>query len=185
LQKGDSYTYTFATAGTYSYYCAVHPEMTAKVIVMPESTTSTTPPTSTPTPPTTPTSSTSTMPMPPPSSGDSTCAVSTALQTFLTHVNAAHLDESPGQQVQDILDIDRYIGNHLVLVQTMLEPLTGGGATTALSSLLQTLLTHVNAAHLDESPGQQVQDILDINSYIGNHLVLVQHMLADSEALAC
>ena len=181
LQKGDTYSFTFTKAGTYSYYCAVHPSMTAKVVVAGTTPTPTpTPTTSTPTP--TPTTST---PTTTPPSGDSECAVSNALQTFLSHLNAAHLSESPGQQVQDILDIDSYIGNHLVLVEHMLAPLTDGGLSTALSSLLSTFLGHVNTAHLDESPGQQAQDILDINSYIGNHLALVQHMLESSEALAC
>lgn len=33
LRQGDSYTYTFTKAGTYLYYCAVHPNMTAQVTV--------------------------------------------------------------------------------------------------------------------------------------------------------
>jgi amicyanin len=33
LDQGDSYSYTFTAAGTYNYYCTVHPFMTAKVIV--------------------------------------------------------------------------------------------------------------------------------------------------------
>jgi amicyanin len=33
LDQGDSYSYTFKAAGTYNYYCTVHPFMTAKVIV--------------------------------------------------------------------------------------------------------------------------------------------------------
>jgi amicyanin len=35
LDQGDSYSYTFTAAGTYDYYCTVHPFMTAKVIVQP------------------------------------------------------------------------------------------------------------------------------------------------------
>ena len=188
LQKGDSFTYTFTTPGTYSYYCAVHPDMMAKVVV----TGSTPTPTPTPTPtstgnPTTPAptmSSTGGMPMPS-GGGSEDCAVSSALQTFLTHVNSAHLDESPGQQVQDILDLDSYIGNHLVLVQKMLEPLTGGGITSALSTTLSSLLIHINTGHLGESPGQQVQDITDVNQYVATHLALVQKMVSGWESLAC
>ena len=45
------------------------------------------------------------MPMPP-SNGSSDCAVSFALQTFLTHLNTAHLQESPVLQDHDILNID-------------------------------------------------------------------------------
>lgn len=33
LQKGESYSYTFTKAGTFAYYCQVHPNMTAQVIV--------------------------------------------------------------------------------------------------------------------------------------------------------
>jgi amicyanin len=177
LQKGDTYSFTFTKAGTYSYYCAVHPSMVAKVVVTGSTPTPT--PTSTVSPSPSPTSTMPSMPV------SEECAVSTALQTFLTHVNSAHLSESPGQQVQDILDIDSYIGNHLVLVEHMLAPLTSGGLSDALSGLLSTFLTHVNTAHLGESPAQQAQDILDVNSYIGNHLVLFQHMLAGVEGEAC
>jgi plastocyanin len=187
LQKGDTYSFTFTTPGTYSYYCAVHPSMTAKVIVT--GSTSTPPPTVTPTTtmptPSTPISTpTSTMSMPS-GGGSESCAISSGLQTLLTHINSAHLDESPAQQVSDILNLDTYIGNHLVLVQRILGPLTGGGLTGALSDLLSTFLTHVNTAHLDEPPAQQVSDILNINTYVGNHLALVQHMVSGFESLAC
>jgi plastocyanin len=33
LDTDDSYSYTFSTAGTYDYFCSLHPHMTAKVIV--------------------------------------------------------------------------------------------------------------------------------------------------------
>src|SRR5207244_3148440 len=179
LQKGDTFTYTFSTPGTYSYYCAVHPDMTAKVIVTGASSTST--PTATPTTP----SATPTGGMTMPSGTTTDCAISGALQTFLTHVNSAHLDESPGQQAQDILDVDSYVGNHLVLFQKMLAPATGGGLSSAVSTSLQALFTHINAGHLGESPGQQAQDILDFNQYIATHLALFQKMASGFEGLAC
>ncbi|MGW1627299.1 cupredoxin domain-containing protein, partial [Streptomyces sp. NPDC002172] len=34
LNKGDSWSYTFTKAGTYKYYCAVHPDMTASITVV-------------------------------------------------------------------------------------------------------------------------------------------------------
>jgi plastocyanin len=185
LNKGDSFTYTFTTAGTYSYYCAVHPEMTAKVVVTaaPAPAPKPTPTGTTSAPAPTPSTSSPPMPMPMPAGSD--CAVSSALQTFLTHVNSAHLDEAPAQQVSDILNIDTYVGNHLALVERMLSPLTAGGLTDATSGALQTFLTHLNSAHLDESPAQQVNDILDVNSYLGNHMALIQRMAAGYEALVC
>jgi len=33
LDTGDSYSYTFTKAGTYSYYCTLHPFMKGKVVV--------------------------------------------------------------------------------------------------------------------------------------------------------
>jgi plastocyanin len=184
LSTGDTYSFTFTKAGTYSYYCAVHPSMTAAVIVTGATTTPSTTPSTGSTAPTSPSPS-MTMPMPSTGSGETTCAVSSALQTLLTHLNTAHLEESPSQQVSDILNVDTYVGNHLALVERMLSPLTDGGLTNALSSLLSTFVTHVDTAHLDESPAQQVGDILDVNSYIGNHLALVERMTAPTTGLVC
>ena len=33
LDTDDKYSYTFTKAGTYSYYCSIHPKMTGKIIV--------------------------------------------------------------------------------------------------------------------------------------------------------
>jgi plastocyanin len=33
LNTGDSYSFTFTQAGTYDYYCAIHPSMTGQIIV--------------------------------------------------------------------------------------------------------------------------------------------------------
>ena len=35
LDSGDRYSYTFITAGTYEYYCTLHPFMTGRIIVLP------------------------------------------------------------------------------------------------------------------------------------------------------
>ena len=35
LFTGQSFSYTFTTAGTYSYYCSIHPDMRATVTVQP------------------------------------------------------------------------------------------------------------------------------------------------------
>jgi len=178
LQKGDTYSFTFTAAGTYKYYCAVHPDMTAAVTV----TGSTSPPTPTPTPTgPTPTPSPTTS-SPPPSE---TCAVSTALQKFLTHLNAAHLSEPLSQQLQDILNIDQYINLHLVLVKSMLEPQTEGGLSNILNTDLTTFLLHLDAAHLGESLGDQAKDILNVGQYVSSHLVLIEHLLAPIQAVAC
>jgi plastocyanin len=33
LKPGNSFSNTFATAGTYSYFCSIHPRMTGKIVV--------------------------------------------------------------------------------------------------------------------------------------------------------
>jgi plastocyanin len=33
MNAGGTYSYTFTTPGTYMYYCAVHPDMMATVVV--------------------------------------------------------------------------------------------------------------------------------------------------------
>jgi plastocyanin len=33
LDSGDAFSYQFTTPGTYTYFCALHPHMTARVIV--------------------------------------------------------------------------------------------------------------------------------------------------------
>ncbi len=33
LDTDDSYSFTFASAGTYDYFCGLHPQMTGKIIV--------------------------------------------------------------------------------------------------------------------------------------------------------
>jgi plastocyanin len=35
LDSGDSFTFTFAKAGTFAYFCALHPHMQGKVVVVP------------------------------------------------------------------------------------------------------------------------------------------------------
>ncbi|MEV0218600.1 cupredoxin family copper-binding protein [Streptomyces sp. NPDC050704] len=38
LEKGQSWSFTFTTAGSYGYYCTVHPDMTARIMVQPAAT---------------------------------------------------------------------------------------------------------------------------------------------------
>ncbi|HEV7968720.1 MAG TPA: cupredoxin family copper-binding protein [Candidatus Acidoferrales bacterium] len=33
LDTDDRFSFTFTTPGTYNYYCAIHPKMTAKIVV--------------------------------------------------------------------------------------------------------------------------------------------------------
>jgi plastocyanin len=181
LQKGDTFSFTFTQPGTYSYFCAVHPDMMATVTVTGGSSTSV-PPTSTGTSDPAPSTS---MSMPAPS-GDGACEVSTAMQAFVNHLNSGHLSESPEQQVQDLANFDQYVKTHTVLIENMLAPMTtGGGLSNLLTSPLQTFFAHVNSGHLSESPEQQVKDLTDFNQYVKTHTVLIENMIKPLEDQAC
>jgi hypothetical protein len=104
--------------------------------------------------------------------------LSAIAEPFWTHVQRGHLGESPGQQVADILDTDQYIKTHTVLLEDMLAPAyTASLRTTDAASIFW---MHLRDGHLDESPGQQVGDILDTDQYVRTHTVLVEDMLSPS-----
>jgi amicyanin len=117
LAKGQSFSYTFTVAGTYSYYCAVHPDMVGQVVVTGSST-----PAPTPTPAPSPAPSPDPMPMPAPSA----CGgLQAAVDAFMQHFYAAHLQPSLTQQLSDALSVDQYTKTHTVLIENMLKPLVG------------------------------------------------------------
>jgi len=49
--------------------------------------------------------------------------VSAALTAFIAHLDVAHLQRSPLQQLGDILNTDQYVKTHTVLAQNMVQPL--------------------------------------------------------------
>jgi len=120
--------------------------------------------------------------MPPPPSGSSGQCLNQSLGVLIQHIDAAHLRESPGQQVQDLTNLNQYVLTHTTLVANMLTPLLSG-ATSAADSTLGQFIAHVNSAHLGESPGQQVNDLLNLDQYVLTHTVLVKNMLAPAEGL--
>ncbi|MEU5888724.1 hypothetical protein ABZ835_18060 [Streptomyces sp. NPDC047461] len=114
--------------------------------------------------------------------GDGQCAdVQDVLLPILQHLNAAHLERSPGQQVQDALALDSCIKTHTVWIESILTPLTSGGGAVA-DDTLGVLLDHINKAHLEESLGQQVTDLLNPDSYVKMHTVWAEHLLAPTES---
>ena len=223
LASGASWSATFATPGTYDYYCADHPQMVAKITITgpgsggstpppPPSTSppaSSTPPTTGPsshpsTHPTTPTSvpvttpggssapsgsptpttpGSSSMSMPGPTSGSGgQCGLNAALGTLIQHIDTAHLGESPGQQVQDLTNINQYVLSHTTLVANTLTPLLNGAVGDADTTLAM-LIQHIDTAHLGESPGQQVQDLLNLDQYVLSHTTLIANLLTPTEGL--
>jgi plastocyanin len=179
LQTGGTFSYTFTKAGTYSYYCAIHPDMKATLTVdggstPPSSSTPTASPTSAPT--TAPSSPGHSMPSPtPPGSGD--CVPKAVLQPIIDHIKAAHLEPSLGQQVQDLLNLDQYIKTHTVWLESVLSPVTNGSANKVLTDTLAPIIAHIQSAHLETSLGQQVSDLLNLDQYIKTHTVWLESVL--------
>jgi len=164
LQKGETFTHTFTKAGTYQYYCAVHPDMKASVTATGGGGTPTTP---------TPTPTTPSMPGHGGTPTEEACAgAMSAADAFLQHFYAGHLETSVGQQVKEITDVDQYVKTHTVLVENMLKPLLSGS-----DSALQKFLQHFYSAHLETSLGQQVKEITDADQYVKTHTVLVEDMV--------
>jgi plastocyanin len=143
-------------------------------------------PSSTPSTPggSSPATSSSGMSMPPPggSAGAGCGAVNQVLGMLVQHIDSAHLKESPGQQVQDLTNLNQYVLSHTTLVANLLTPLVNG-ATGATDGALSMLIAHVNATHLGESPGQQVQDLLNLDQYVLSHTTLVANMLGPAEGV--
>ncbi|WP_431879235.1 cupredoxin domain-containing protein, partial [Amycolatopsis sacchari] len=189
LQQGQSFTYTFTQEGTYDYYCAVHPDMKATVTVTGAATT---PPSTSQSPTAAPTtsmsmpsspsspasSSTPSMSMPSTSSGSASgCVSKGVLQPILDHVKAAHLEESPGQQVADLLNLDQYIKTHTVWLEQVLSPVFNGSADKVVTDTLAPIWAHIQSAHLETSLSQQVTDALNLDQYIKTHTVWLEQVL--------
>ncbi len=200
IASGGSYSVIFESAGTYSYYCIDHPQMTASVTVTgsgggtsaspsPSGVSSSPPTGSSPsTSASASTSSSAGMPMPSSSTGtgsggSSGCAsLSEVLLPLLQHLNTTHLGESPGQQANDLLNVNQYVLTHTTLVATMLTPLLNS-TTTVADGLLTPLLQHLDTTHLGESPGQQVNDLLNLDQYVLTHTTLVEKMITPAEGV--
>jgi amicyanin len=175
LQTGQTFSHTFTQAGTYSYYCAIHPDMKATVTVTGSAPTSA-PPTTAPT--SAPTSDpTHSMPMPSTPAGGGSCVPKAVLQPIIDHVKSAHLETSPGQQVQDILNLDQYVKTHTVWLETVLAPAFDGSADKVVTDTLAPIIAHIKSAHLETSLGQQVTDLLNLDQYIKTHTVWLETVL--------
>jgi plastocyanin len=167
LQTGQSFSFTFTKAGTYAYYCAIHPEMKATVTV---GGTSQPPPTSPPTNP----------------PGSTKCVSKQALDAFMAHVKSAHLERSPFDQVNDILNVNQYVLTHTTWLETVLQPVFDGTADQTVKDTLAPVIAHINSAHLERSPLQQVNDILATDQYILTHTAWLETVLAPlAQQLTC
>lgn len=168
MEAGQTFSYTFTSPGTYNYLCDVHPDMVGSVIV----TGAAAPPVDGAAP-----GDGGQVPV------DDTvgCVPSTAFDVLMGHIEAAHLQSSPGQQVKDLADLDQYVKTHTVLVQNMLQPVFDGVVTDGGAASMDALRRHIETAHLQTSPGQQAADLLALDEYVKTHTVLVQNTAAPNE----
>jgi plastocyanin len=100
------------------------------------------------------------------------CGADAMTQPVIDHVNSAHLERSPLQQVNDLLQVDKYVLAHTVLAESVLAPIV---PTT--NAVLDPLQQHVQTAHLERSPFQQAADLLKVDDYVLAHTVLVESLL--------
>jgi hypothetical protein len=109
----------------------------------------------------------------PAASAAETCGRQAVMQLAIDHINTAHLERSPFQQVRDLFSIDSYVLAHTVLIESMIAPVlpTAEGIITPLED-------HIKSAHLERSPVQQVQDLMKTDDYVLAHTVLVESMLS-------
>lgn len=160
LNKGESFSYTFKKAGKYSYYCSIHPDMKASVTAEGGSTP---PPSDEP------------APSDPPA--DDGCVSDEMVGAFLAHVRGAHLAQSPSQQAAEILALDSWIRSHTVWLDTVLAPAIGGDGETVIKEMISRFYAHVDGAHLQTAPSQQVSELLDMDSYLNLHTVWLSGVL--------
>jgi hypothetical protein len=99
-----------------------------------------------------------------------------------SHLSAAHLQTSVGQQVDDALDVDDYVLAHTDLIGSILAPLVNLLLDTDGTS---PLWAHLRTAHLETSLGQQLADLLDLDDYVLAHTVLVNDILFGDGGSSC
>ena len=113
--------------------------------------------------------------MPAPSGQCEDSVESAMLMPFSEHMNHAHFERSPQQQVSDIQSTGQYVNTHVVLVQGMAKP--GQDALTAVpEDSLTPFVEHMKYAHIQRPAQQQVSDAEQTDDYVKLHTVLVEHM---------
>jgi plastocyanin len=107
-------------------------------------------------------------------------ATKTLLDGLFAHIQSAHLETSPFQQVAEALQVDDYAKLHTIWIESMTA-----GLGDKLNQSLDAFLAHVVSAHLELSPGEQVSDALDVDDYAKLHTIwlegVVKPLLMGSE----
>ena len=155
IAPGASYSAIFETPGTYTYYCIDHPQMIATITVTggPGGSPS-------PTPSTAPSTEPSGTPSPKPSSGSPSAVPSMSMSMPAPSASSGGVIGSLGGGSSG-----------------------SSGGCASLSQVLLPLLQHIDTTHLGESPGQQVNDLLNLDQYVLTHTTLIENMLIPTEGV--
>ena len=189
MTKGQSFSFIFSKPGVYHYFCAVHPNMKGIInVVASNALPNQSSPVASVAPATAVAPSSSAMPgmaMPvtptaPAAGGASVDCSGQSLGTemlrpFITHMDHAHFQESIGQQASDLSNINNYVLIHTVLIENMVDPLFN--LAMAAPNGVNPFIVHFDRAHLEESPGQQANDLTNVQNYTKIHTVLIEDML--------
>jgi hypothetical protein len=116
---------------------------------------------------------------PAPQSNCSPSLLTATLLPLSEHLDHAHFERSPQQQVGDIESYDQYTRIHTVLVESMTQPARDDLFMISDGSLTP-LVQHLDHAHFERSPQQQVGDIESYDQYARTHTVLVEMILQPS-----
>jgi hypothetical protein len=95
---------------------------------------------------------------------------------FYGHIEKAHLERSPAQQVGDAQKTNDYVEVHTVWVEAFTAPARNGIVHIA-GETPKPFFGHIEHAHLQRSPGQQVSDLRATDDYVLIHTVWAESML--------
>jgi len=92
------------------------------------------------------------------------------------HIEKAHLERSPAQQAGDAQKTDDYVEVHTVWIEAVTAPARNGAARIA-GETPKPFFGHIEHAHLQRSPGQQVSDLRATDDYVLVHTVWAESLL--------
>ena len=92
------------------------------------------------------------------------------------HIEKAHLERSPAQQVGDLQKTNDYVEVHTVWIEAFTAPARNGVVHIA-GDTPKPFFGHIEHAHLQRSPGQQVSDLRDSDDYLLFHTVWAESLL--------
>jgi hypothetical protein len=97
-------------------------------------------------------------------------------EPMYAHFQKAHMERSPAQQVGDAQETDDYLLLHSVWIENFTAPARNGVVHIA-GETPKPFFGHIEHAHLQRSPGQQVADLRATDDYLLLHTVWAQSLM--------